>query len=104
MSGENICLNCASWDVANAVDPKAREQFYEPDERPPHANQCWAACSAAMEGWAHDFDPSRHKMAVWDGSQYMAELLTHAEHGCRQFKPRSLADALAESGGEEMGR
>ncbi len=60
----------------------------EPREKPPHANFKWADCKAAPEGWDDDFDAGQHKMAVFDGSSYHANLWTRFDHVCGEHAER----------------
>lgn len=95
---EKRCELCKHWDLADAAptqagridpnDPTAGTEDWERWKRVPHANQNWSKCSAAPEGFADELNAAEIRMAVWDGSNYMARLLTRCDHVCGEFAPR----------------
>lgn len=98
--GEGMsCQTCAKWDLADASPSMGGNyEGYRPEagddkrfdrwNRAPHANQNWSRCDAAAEGFAEEFDAADMKMAVWDGSQYLARLLTRCDHVCGEWTAR----------------
>lgn len=94
MGALKTCRNCQHWDIANAGPPRLRESErweYDSadDAKRPHANLRFSKCFAAERGWEDTYDPATTKMAVWDGSNYMAELLTRDDHVCGEHVSRS---------------
>lgn len=92
------CQNCARWDFANARPAASRlvVRYHSEDLTeilPLHANLLWSKCSAAAEGFENDDAEDEAKlyggkMAVFDGSEYHAELWTRFDHLCSEYKVR----------------
>lgn len=96
-----LCENCAHWDLANAWaangDGTRFRKYPPPDynEVIPDSPLRWSRCMAAEEGFENGFDPTRKRMACWDGSEYSAELITREDFHCAEHSARP-----PEEGGE----
>ena len=91
------CEKCIHWDIANAEVAVERLPVRHDANwkiiKPPHADLNWAECAGAKKGFsARDSEEEAAlyggKMAVFDGSEYIAELWTRFDHICGMFQPR----------------
>lgn len=93
------CANCKHWDLANAwaanADGSRFEKYPPPDYElvVPKSDRRWSRCAAAEEGFKDDFDPDLKRMAAWDGSRYMAELITREDFHCCEHEARSIEES-----------
>lgn len=94
------CKDCKFWKIAETRHGSPRADltaealaYLDDDERrglKPHANLDWAECEAAIEGFDDDAHDKAPKMAVFDGSGYMANLWTRHDHICGEFRRREI--------------
>jgi hypothetical protein len=94
---EKRCENCIHWQIANACPASQRLKIRYDDNwediRPPHADLNWSVCDAAVPGFENDSVETEAvlfggKMAVFDGSEYIAELWTRFDHVCGEWTVR----------------
>lgn len=97
------CENCTFWELANAWAANSEGSRFEKYPPPdyelvlPQSPLRWSRCKAAEEGFGDRFDSAERRMAVWDGSRYMAELLTREDFLCCEHKPRDARTSKAVS-------
>ena len=80
------CQGCKHWRNEELSTYEQEETVRQwPVGRPPHGRLDWGQCSIIPEGWDDDVDWDSHRAAVWDGSEYAAELWTRKDFGCVNY-------------------
>lgn len=92
----NTCEHCKHWKGETDLPPNWRASTYWAEcghddygsNTPPHANLDWGTCSRVCEGFNEEIDWSGEQIAVWDGSEYKATLLTRRDWSCQLFRTK----------------
>jgi len=96
------CDRCKHWTGETDLPTNWRKSIWYAEygsdgygsDQPPHANLDWGTCSRVQEGFDEDIDWSQEQIAVWDGSEYQATLLTRRDWSCKLFhKKEGSSDA-----------